>query len=433
MKKRILSILLAMVMCMTLLPTVAMAEGPVAQIGKKTYTTLEEAIQDAKTGAIIKLLGNIELSNMILVDKKVTLDLNGKTVSTSDTFDYPKRGVLCVNYGGDLTVKDGVGGGKIESENVYAAISLTNSGEVQNDKADAKLTVESGTLKGKYYGTVTNGQRHGTEITINGGTLTGFDHDDSTSIYHPNKGNLTINGGILSGADGLTIKGGTVIINGGTFTSTKDFVDVNDPGYSGSASPGCALYVEGNYGYGATVSIKGGTFKSNSANAPSVLMKFNEPDDATITIFGGRFLNTVDLTKYLTTGLSIDPNTGIVYSPAKVEQTVKTAVVVAVGVATAAVVTKVVVDKLHEVKAAKAAAAEAEKAAKLAEMPTVAIGDSGDAVTTLQTELNAQGFNCGEADGFFGQNTLNAVLAFQTANGLDADGVVGAQTWGALL
>lgn len=63
----------------------------------------------------------------------------------------------------------------------------------------------------------------------------------------------------------------------------------------------------------------------------------------------------------------------------------------------------------------------------------MAIGDSGDAVTTLQTELNAQGFNCGEVDGVFGQNTYNAVIAFQTAKGLTVDGVVGELTWGALL
>ena len=101
----------------------------------------------------------------------------------------------------------------------------------------------------------------------------------------------------------------------------------------------------------------------------------------------------------------------------------------AAGVVTAVVVTKVVVDKIHAIKAA----CDAETAIKAVEMPMVAMGDSGDAVTTLQTELNAQGYACGEVDGVFGQNTLNAVMAFQTAKGLTADGVVGAQTWGALL
>ena len=106
------------------------------------------------------------------------------------------------------------------------------------------------------------------------------------------------------------------------------------------------------------------------------------------------------------------------------------------GAAIAAGITVVTVGTIHTVKAIKnykAEKAAAAEAAKLAEMPMVAMGDSGDAVTTLQTELNAQGYACGEVDGVFGQNTLNAVIAFQTANGLDADGVVGAQTWGALL
>ncbi len=111
-------------------------------------------------------------------------------------------------------------------------------------------------------------------------------------------------------------------------------------------------------------------------------------------------------------------------------ETLAKAGLVAAGVVTTVVVTKVVVDKIHAIKAAKDAAAEE---AKLAEMPMVAFGDSGDAVTTLQTELNAQGYACGEVDGIFGQNTLNAVMAFQTAKGLTADGVVGAQTWEALL
>ena len=103
---------------------------------------------------------------------------------------------------------------------------------------------------------------------------------------------------------------------------------------------------------------------------------------------------------------------------------------IAAGITVVAVGTIHTVKAIKNYKAEKAAAAEA---AKLAEMPMVRMGDSGDAVMTLQTELNAQGYNCGEADGVFGQNTLNAVKAFQTAKGLTADGVVGAQTWGALL
>lgn len=59
-------------------------------------------------------------------------------------------------------------------------------------------------------------------------------------------------------------------------------------------------------------------------------------------------------------------------------------------------------------------------------------GDQGDAVKTMQIMLNACGFNCGEADGDFGRNTLSALLAFQTVYGLMPDGVYSAECRSAL-
>lgn len=57
----------------------------------------------------------------------------------------------------------------------------------------------------------------------------------------------------------------------------------------------------------------------------------------------------------------------------------------------------------------------------------------GEPVRALQAILNAKGYDCGKADGDFGSNTEKAVIAFQNDNGLDADGIVGANTWNALL
>lgn len=64
-------------------------------------------------------------------------------------------------------------------------------------------------------------------------------------------------------------------------------------------------------------------------------------------------------------------------------------------------------------------------------MQTVKKGDKGPAVLTLQKLLNKAGYNVAE-DSDFGQKTMNAVMAFQKAKGLVADGVVGAKTWAAL-
>ena len=57
----------------------------------------------------------------------------------------------------------------------------------------------------------------------------------------------------------------------------------------------------------------------------------------------------------------------------------------------------------------------------------------GKAVTQLQQRLNQLGFDCGKVDGSFGARTEAAVMAFQAQRGLEVDGIVGPQTWTALL
>lgn len=56
----------------------------------------------------------------------------------------------------------------------------------------------------------------------------------------------------------------------------------------------------------------------------------------------------------------------------------------------------------------------------------------GDDVKFVQSVLNEKGFNCGTADGVFGQKTEKAVKAVQRANGLVVDGEVGRNTASAL-
>ncbi len=76
--------------------------------------------------------------------------------------------------------------------------------------------------------------------------------------------------------------------------------------------------------------------------------------------------------------------------------------------------------------------AAADSAAAAAAQPTVYSGSRGESVKTLQAQLNAKGFNAGSVDGIFGKNTQAAVIAFQKANGLAADGIVGKLTWAKL-
>ena len=59
-------------------------------------------------------------------------------------------------------------------------------------------------------------------------------------------------------------------------------------------------------------------------------------------------------------------------------------------------------------------------------------GSAGAAVADLQARLNAAGFPCGTPDSEFGARTRAAVIRFQQAHQLPADGIVGPDTWSAL-
>jgi Putative peptidoglycan binding domain/L,D-transpeptidase catalytic domain len=70
--------------------------------------------------------------------------------------------------------------------------------------------------------------------------------------------------------------------------------------------------------------------------------------------------------------------------------------------------------------------------ARAASAPTLAVGDSGAAVTHLQRVLASLHYFVGHVDGEFGPTTMHAVVAFQKVSGLGRDGVVGPLTWAAL-
>ena len=59
-------------------------------------------------------------------------------------------------------------------------------------------------------------------------------------------------------------------------------------------------------------------------------------------------------------------------------------------------------------------------------------GVTDDLVTPLQERLTALGYYSGPISGNFLGNTRNAVKAFQKQNGLQADGIVGEETWNAV-
>jgi len=61
--------------------------------------------------------------------------------------------------------------------------------------------------------------------------------------------------------------------------------------------------------------------------------------------------------------------------------------------------------------------------------PVLRVGSSGEAVRQLQSALRGLGYDPGAVDGQLGSRTEAAVKAFQRAQGIGVDGVVGDITW----
>lgn len=93
--KKILSLLLSVLMCLSLMPLSAFAAGGtsnVAEIGNTKYATLGEAIAAAKDGDTVTLLANIKDTGKIILPANVTFDGAGKTLSGNSSISVNKAG-----------------------------------------------------------------------------------------------------------------------------------------------------------------------------------------------------------------------------------------------------------------------------------------------------------------------------------------------------
>ena len=253
------------------------------------YSTLQAAIDAAEADNTVTLLKDVALTEGVGVNRKLTLDLNGNTISASDSWsgsDY----LVVVNRGGNLTIEDSSpdnsGAIKTDNQNIYAAVKLTLANDSGTDKAT--LTVNGGTLQGYYYGISGNGTRHGTDVTINGGTIIGT---NGTGIYHPQDGILTIKGGELSGLNtAVELRSGTLNISGGTFTA-KATEYKEEQNSSGTTVSGAAIAIsQHTTKKDISVTISGGTFNGVYALSETNVQNSTETGDVKIvTISGGTF------------------------------------------------------------------------------------------------------------------------------------------------
>ena len=178
----------------------------VASIGAKKFASLTEAIEAAESGATITLLDNVDLAETLIIkDKTITLDLNGKTISNSTDIwneSIYAWSLISVRDNGNLTIDDTAGGGTLKAkENDCFALDVYayDTKNVEN----TKLTINAG----NYVGNISAVYAFTGKVTINGGHFSIQQKESGSDPYR-----LTLNcydSSYKAGRAGFTVNGGT--------------------------------------------------------------------------------------------------------------------------------------------------------------------------------------------------------------------------------
>lgn len=174
MRKRFLSILLICCMMLTLLPTVAFAE---------TTVNDENELKAELSGSdsTIKLGGNIDIRETLVIKRMVTLDLNGHVLNMTGN-----KKVIEVRDGGNLTLKD-------SAPNKSHKFTPNTEGLWVWDKSE------------------TNGEK-----TVKGGVITGGKATAGGGVL-VDGGTFSMSGGSIVGCAATVMNGGGVRVSGGRF------------------------------------------------------------------------------------------------------------------------------------------------------------------------------------------------------------------------
>lgn len=311
----------------------------VAEIGGKLYQSLQEAFDDADNQTIV-LDHDLMVEEPVVVasGKTAVLDLNGNTLSAVATSSAASR-LIAVQSGAALTIRNGSivyaattpdtqwGGEGQPPYPGYANNTITNQGELTIEEAylenmtlkggasyvidnysGAKLTIGEGTVIKQSGGDVAirmfNGGTGEIDVTINGGTITGYRAvwiqlaSNNAAVAPVMK--LTVNGGTLTSSDtnyhqtvysysyGNDMKNVLINVTGGTFNG--------DIALTGGANK---TNLE-------TLNISGGTFNGLYGD----FFSYGAEDKAldAITVTGGDF--TADPSVYLAPGYEAVHNDG---------------------------------------------------------------------------------------------------------------------------
>lgn len=254
----------------------------VAKIGETPYITLADAVANATEGQTITLISDVQLAETLSIPagKTVTLDLNGKQITSGFQQDSTTKHIYPFDVYGTFTIKDTVGNGSITGRGI-----LVQSG--------SKLTIESGAV----YAIDSNGgsalYMYGGDVVINGGHIEQMAEGTYNFAINGLGGTVTVNNGWVGGNHGAIAAGGaTVVINGGNLVCTGTVGMTDNVLYS--------------YDTGS-ITINGGTFTGDSDTAAGGCCVYDANGGATIN--GGTFGNTSGGDVWGTTGTTIKGGT----------------------------------------------------------------------------------------------------------------------------
>lgn len=312
MKHKLLSVLLALAMALTMLPASALAAGTgvgaenVAKIGETGYATIAAALTQASTTeTTIELLRDTNEDVTIAGGKNITLNIpNGVTLTNASGH------TITVESGATLTV---TGEGTVDNITHQRGALLNNGGTVILNGCTFTRSRETGesatsggtnswyTIRNQGAGKLTIG--NGTKVTQNGKFSSLICSYCEGEKDVPLEGVVTITGGEFDGGLNTVVNknGSTLNISGGTFKNTAQFVILNDNvctisngtfTYDGTASNAA---IGNRYGAGTnsagTMTISGGTFTATNGLAVSSWKGGENPSgtNGKLTITGGTF------------------------------------------------------------------------------------------------------------------------------------------------
>lgn len=290
----------------------------VAEVGGKSYSSLQAAIDAAPCKATVKLLADTK-ENVTISTNYVTLDLNGHTLNGSTGERKPALTVTARVYvmdssaakTGTIMREDTAENSGVSSHYVID-VQGGNSGWLFFQSGNVKNDSGAGGTKGASLVRVGDDSKPGVPgLTISGGTFT----QDNFIVLKCDHGNLYVKGGTVNSANSYAIenwKNATIkdnaVINGNVSTWTYGGAgsDLEIQGGTVNGNIESVTY-DGAEGKPAKASITGGTVNGTLNTVDySTGTTSNDPTKATIEVTSGTF--GTDPSCYLIEGSAATPN-----------------------------------------------------------------------------------------------------------------------------